>query len=251
MAARHPARQARVLGDHGRRWRPRGVLTLVRDRGHARPAALLAGNGNRIADRLSRLGDVVEAPVAEADDDLAFAILRVEAHHLATAAANRRAAAAPIEEQLLRRCRSRQRSGCYQSACAESSLAQLASNDHFMRSFFLLLPCFPACDSGPGCCVHASVPDNARETQSFHANGSVPAYPSQTCSKVTGVWPTRWPEATRRHFVCVSMCGFRHICFRLDQQGYLLRGRGSLHSRERQQQWLWIRIRRCFRSWLR
>ena len=53
MAARHPARQARVLGHHGGRRRPGGIDALLGHAGRALPPALLARRGNGVADGLS------------------------------------------------------------------------------------------------------------------------------------------------------------------------------------------------------
>src|SRR5262249_51931822 len=84
---------------HGRRWCPRRIDPLVGDAGHALPTALLARDGDRIAERLPGLRNVVEPTITEADDDLAPGVLRTEAHNFATTAANQ-AAATPIPEQL-------------------------------------------------------------------------------------------------------------------------------------------------------
>src|SRR5262249_3726141 len=81
MAARDPARQTWIFRHHGRRWRPGRVDPLVGDAGHALPTALLARDGDRIAERLSGLRNVVESTITEADDDLAPGILRTEAHN--------------------------------------------------------------------------------------------------------------------------------------------------------------------------
>src|SRR5262249_1793629 len=71
MAARHRAWQARIFRHHGRRWCPRRIDPLVGDAGHALPTALLARDGDRIAERLPGLRNVVEPTITEADDDLA------------------------------------------------------------------------------------------------------------------------------------------------------------------------------------
>ena len=87
MAARHPVRQPRVLRAHRRGRRPGGVLALGGDAGHALPAALLAGDRDRVAQRLARLGDEVEPAITEAHHHLARGMpCGIEAHDLAAAA---------------------------------------------------------------------------------------------------------------------------------------------------------------------
>ncbi len=105
MTAWHPTRQSRVSSNHRRCRRPRRIELPVRDDGDALPTVSLARYGDRITDRLTRSGHVVQLTVPEADDDLARSELRSEAHELPAAAANV-AATAPIPGQL-RRCRLR------------------------------------------------------------------------------------------------------------------------------------------------
>ena len=136
MAARHPPRQAGVLCQHDRSRGPGRVDPLLAHIRDALPAALLARDGNRIADRLPGLGDEIEFAIAETDDDLALGELRAESHHFAAASANR-GAASPVERQLLCRCRlPGQRCERHKAACRSGSQPCLATNDHLASSLF-------------------------------------------------------------------------------------------------------------------
>ena len=104
VAARHVPRQLRVLAQHLSGRRPRRIDALRGDLQRSLPAALLTGNGDRIADRFAGLGDPVEAAVAEAHDDLAGTVLHSEAHDLLAAAAYLAAASPEPAQALGLRC---------------------------------------------------------------------------------------------------------------------------------------------------
>ena len=99
MPARHPRWQPRILSKHGWSWTPRWIDFLVGDARHALPAVLLAGNGDRVADRLARTADEIQTTISEADDDFAWSKLGTEADDLAPAGVAL-ISAAPIPKNL-------------------------------------------------------------------------------------------------------------------------------------------------------
>ena len=221
---------------HFRRRRPRRIDALVGDAGNAGPAALLARNGDRIADGLAGRGDEVEPPVAEADDDLAWLVLRAEAHVLAAAAADR-AAAAPVPEQLRRRrcgaeaCRRHDGPRCdgrgAQQACdahrfelplslAVKVLATDLAADPApapMKSAFIAVPFSATRPLRPSCT--ASPHATPRKTRAKR-----PRFQTQrpTSPEAPRHWLGRGPEATQGNViralkcrVCSILCAFSHM----------------------------------------
>ena len=77
--------QSRILRKHGGSWAPRRIDLLVGDARDALPAILLAGNGDRVADRLAGTIDEIETAVPEADDNFPRSKLRAEADDFAPA----------------------------------------------------------------------------------------------------------------------------------------------------------------------
>ena len=70
MSTRHMRRQAKIFPSHFRRWRPSRIDALVRDSRDPCPSALLARDGDRIADGLAAPMNEIKALIAEAYNDL-------------------------------------------------------------------------------------------------------------------------------------------------------------------------------------
>src|SRR6516225_867250 len=129
MAAGYPARQAWVLGRHGRGRCPGRIDALVGDGCHALPPVLIARNGDGIADRLAPAADEVKPAIAEAHDDLAGCVLRAEAHDLAAAVTDD-VAAAPVPEEELGRGLARSQRDQQERGHRDGCAAAATGGDH-------------------------------------------------------------------------------------------------------------------------
>src|SRR5581483_3393224 len=224
MAARHPARQARILGDHGGRRRPGRIDALVGHLRHAFPAALLARDGNRVADGLARRRDEVEPPIREADDNLTLLVLRAETHDFA-------AAAGPVPEQL-RRCRPCSQSGQRQDRSGQDRPpTQRARDDHRLTLLVFLsldlvvvdpatapvktaFSTVPQCASDPALAARARTgPTGKQHWMVIAGSTSLPRWP-----EASGVCPSQGREATQGNVIrawdprpCSRLCAFSHM----------------------------------------
>ncbi len=230
MAARHPARQARILGDHGRRRRPGRVDALLRDARYAGPAALFARDRDRVADGLAGRRDEVQPAVAEADDDLALLVVRAETDVLAAAATDG-VAAAPIPEQLRGRGLRVDRHQCESDAGNQRRAAQQTGGNHRqapLSSACMETECPPCPVNNP---LLPPAPYAARTATKFASTGEPgsgpcsslqrdrrfqanPLNPPVSCGKdcrSSGSHATAPdPKPARRPRVCPLLCEIRH-----------------------------------------
>ncbi len=160
MAAGDPARELGVLAQHLRRRTPIRLLALCGNGGVALPAALLTRNRDRIAGGLTGLGDVIQATIAEADDDLAGAELGIEADRLLLAAAVFRLAAPQEFDQRLGACCARTPTRTVAAAtAAATTLPNFALNTNINETPAVIIAKAwgefpqPASSRFPACCA--------------------------------------------------------------------------------------------------